>query len=363
MQEFDSSDICLPITDVNLVLSWKCDGKCWIHKHDVVPIKHRSTYKNVGSVLEIRSKNDVYSEYKVCSDLLPKTVFCHDFKGGYLEDRFCNGSPNIDTYRFFNWAAIDLFIYFSHKLVTIPPQGWLNAGHTHGVPVLGTLITEWHEGEAIWRGILTDIEKTNLFSQKLAEICAHYKFDGYLLNVENVIPKDFVPRLVQFVGLLKAHLDLYCARRTWLIWYDSVTTDGTLDWQNKLCPLNKPFFDACDGIFLNYVWKPADLQESLREAGARVHDVFVGVDVWGRNCYQDGGFNVDKALAVLRTLNMSVAIFAPGWTFETLPADEDFLTRETSFWRRLSSYHYVHGPAQLPFHSDFCQEDNRPAAV
>ncbi|XP_046677910.1 cytosolic endo-beta-N-acetylglucosaminidase 1 [Homalodisca vitripennis] len=355
MEDLDSSDICLPITDINLVLSWKCDNTCWIHKHDVVTLKNRSGYLNTGSVLDVRRKEDLYSEYKFSSSLVPRTIFCHDFKGGYLEDRFCTGSSNIDTYRFFNWAAIDLFIYFSHKLVTIPPQGWLNAGHIHGVPVLGTLITEWDEGETIWRSILTDIEKVNLFSQKLAQICAHYKFDGYLLNVENVIPKDYVPRLLQFVELLKAHLNLYCARQTWLIWYDSVTIDGSLEWQNKLCPLNKPFFDVCDGIFLNYVWKPADLQESLREAGTRRHDVFVGVDVWGRNCYQDGGFNVDKALTVLRTLNMSVAIFAPAWTFETLPEREEFLTRETSFWRRFSSYLHLHGPAHLPFFTNFCQ--------
>lgn len=29
-------------------------------------------------------------------------------------------------------------------------------------------------------------------------------------------------------------------------------------------------------------------------AGSRKFDVYVGVDVYGRNCYQDGGFNVDK---------------------------------------------------------------------
>lgn len=104
---------------------------------------------------------------------------------------------------------------------------------------LGTVITEWKDGESIWKTILTDLKKINLFAEKLAEVCAHFKFDGYLLNVENEISKDLVPRLIQFVALLKANLDLYCGRRTWLIWYDSVTTEGDLDWQNKLCLLNK----------------------------------------------------------------------------------------------------------------------------
>lgn len=58
--------------------------------------------------------------------------------------------------------------------------------------------------------------------------------------------------------------------------------------------MSRPFFDACDGIFLNYVWNPADLLESMVLAGSRKFDVYVGVDVYGRNCYQDGGFNVDK---------------------------------------------------------------------
>lgn len=101
------------------------------------------------------------------------------------------------------------------------------------------MITEWKDGESIWKTILTDVKKLNLFAEKLAEVCAHFKFDGYLLNVENEISKELVPRLIQFVALLKANLDLHCGRRTWLIWYDSVTTEGDLDWQNKLCPLNK----------------------------------------------------------------------------------------------------------------------------
>lgn len=106
-------------------------------------------------------------------------------------------------------------------------------------PFLGTLITEWDEGKGIWNVVLGDVDKISLFSRKLAEICAHFKFDGYLLNVENEIPVQLVPRLVQFVALLKADLDLHCGNKTWLIWYDSVTSSGQLKWQNKLCPINK----------------------------------------------------------------------------------------------------------------------------
>ena len=40
-----------------------------------------------------------------------------------------------------------------------------------------------------------------------------------------------------------------------VIWYDAVTVEGRLQWQDSLTELNAPFFDACDGIFVNYTWR------------------------------------------------------------------------------------------------------------
>jgi len=53
------------------------------------------------------------------------------------------------------------------------------------------------------------------------------------------------------------------------------------------------FFDVCDGIFLNYHWKESSLEQSkqLGSELGRIHDVYVGVDVFGRGCYGNGGFN------------------------------------------------------------------------
>jgi endo-beta-N-acetylglucosaminidase D len=42
---------------------------------------------------------------------------------------------------------------------------------------------------------------------------------------------------------------------SWLYRYDAVTVNGDLGWQDKLNKYNKPFFDLCDGIFVNYTWK------------------------------------------------------------------------------------------------------------
>ncbi|NWU96493.1 ENASE acetylglucosaminidase, partial [Upupa epops] len=67
----------------------------------------------------------------------PRTLVCHDMRGGYMEDRFIQGSATRNPYVFYHWRYIDVFVYFSHHTVTIPPVCWTNAAHRNGVPVLG----------------------------------------------------------------------------------------------------------------------------------------------------------------------------------------------------------------------------------
>ena len=96
--------------------------------------------------------------------------------------------------------------------------------------------------------------------------------------------------------------------------------------QDELNQLNKPFFDACNGIFLNYTWKAEDrpgginsLQNSVAALGneSRRGDIFVGLDVFGRGCVGGGGLNSRLALSIIRNHDLSVAIFAQGWTYES----------------------------------------------
>lgn len=54
-------------------------------------------------------------------------------------------------------------------------------------------------------------------------------------------------------GLYQVQIGLYSSIIHWR--YDSVTIEGHLDWQDQLNHKNKPFFDICDGIFVNYTWK------------------------------------------------------------------------------------------------------------
>ena len=62
-------------------------------------------------------------------------LVCHDLQGGYGDDSLVQGGADPEQYSIYAWHLIDLFVYFSHRRVTIPPPSWIDAAHVHGVPV------------------------------------------------------------------------------------------------------------------------------------------------------------------------------------------------------------------------------------
>lgn len=142
-------------------------------------------------------------------------------------------------------------------------------------------------------------------------------------------------------------------RQALVLWYDSVTSDGRLAWQNQLNERNRRFFDACDGIFTNYHWRESYPSNCAHEAKGRRLDVYMGIDVWGRGTWGGGGFFVDQALGKIARAGVSAALFAPGWTMEKMTPTEgkvcaskgqtwsgverEFLVMDDEFWSKISS--------------------------
>ncbi|KAL3365552.1 hypothetical protein AABB24_010592 [Solanum stoloniferum] len=82
----------------------------------------------------------------------------------------------------------------------------------------------------------------------------------------------------------------------------------------------------------------------------------MGIDVFGRNTYGGGQWTTNLALDAIKRDNVSAAIFAPGWVYETkqLP---DFQTAQNRWWALVEkswdiSQNY---PRTLPFYSNFDQ--------
>jgi len=403
---------CLPLTSLSQVLEWTPHISLDEQHKNIQPKSSLNKRQKSSSVK--RSSSCLPGSSWTCSsgwdELVstplqdtkgaPKTLVCHDMQGGYLQDRWADGTDE-DGYYFIHWSQIDIFVYFSHNLLTIPPDGWISAAKMHGTTILGTIITEWDEGQAIMEELLGDEAKRNRFVSVCTDIAREKGFHGWLLNIENPIPEALVPSLLILVSSLTLAMKK-AVPGGMVIWYDSVTMDGELKWQNELNENNKPFFDVCDGIFLNYTWKvgpddtPTSGDKDIENSdtgtggcesaddncdkvdktgsdisagtavnpvkginnlsnsidclsdGSRRRDIFVGVDVFGRGCLGGGGFNCHQALSLIRQYGLSAAIFAPGWTYE-IPAREgkqgdEFSHRELTFWKLLQPYLSFHGP-------------------
>lgn len=74
------------------------------------------------------------------------------------------------------------------------------------------------------------------FVYQLVEIQKIYGFDGWLLNIENKI--EHVELLRDFVELVTVQTHQQDSEAV-VIWYDSVTKDGHLKWQDQLNQENK----------------------------------------------------------------------------------------------------------------------------
>lgn len=248
-----------------------------------------------------------------------------------------------------------MFIYFSHNFVTIPPVPWVNAAHRNGVPILGTLITENHD---LGLQLFSDPAILLMVVQKLTLISKQFMLDGWLLNIETHIPPQNMENLLLFVTILTTEMHDQIPGSQ-VIWYDSVLyPTGKLLWQNQLNQHNLAFFQACDGIFLNYNWNVVTLKNSIQFASSidrKVVDVYVGIDVFGRGCFGGGGWNTRAAVDEIRKVSsdLSLAIFAPGWVHECNPVEE-FESNQCKFWNKLN-LPTRHVPCELPIVTSFCQ--------
>ncbi|KAK9845515.1 hypothetical protein WJX81_008418 [Elliptochloris bilobata] len=286
----------------------------------------------------------------------PRLLVCHDMAGGYGSDAAVQGCGDAGAFRLLHWHAIDVFVYFSHHLVTLPPPGWVHAAHRHGVPVLGTLITEWDAGAAVCRRLFSSPASAVQAAAQLAALSAARGFEGWLINIENALPLNCMLNVLVFLRELRRRVHQRCPGGL-VIWYDAVTVEGRLLWQDSLTRLNSPFFDACDGIFVNYTWRAGTPVQAAAHAGERAHDVYMGIDVFGRGSIGGGGLACHVAARAARAAGLSAALFAPGWVAEAEDAGPNWPDTAERLWGALGG---AWGPprplaASLPFATSFDQ--------
>ncbi|KAI7894833.1 endo-b-N-acetylglucosaminidase [Mucor mucedo] len=313
------------------------------------------------SINELRDWTPEATEYNIPNvplqprakdPLKPRLLLTHDMAGGYNEDKSIQGNAYSDIYHIQYWHLTDIFVYFSHKRVSIPPVNWTNACHRNGVKCLGTFLVEgsnqMHEMEALLQGPplvkgSDDGDPMRLWSpfyaDKLVAIAKHYGFDGWLFNIECEFfpfptnPRTKAEELAKFLHYLteKMHQEIPGSQ---VIWYDSMTQDGDIDWQNNLTVKNELFFQNTDGIFINYWWKkeyPESARQMVEKQGRAGIDLYFGTDVWGRGTFGGGGFQSYKGVKVASGAQASSALFGMAWTYEHF-GKADFEKMDHLFW-------------------------------
>ncbi|KAK4999284.1 hypothetical protein LTR66_001648 [Elasticomyces elasticus] len=266
---------------------------------------------------------------------LANIMLIHDYAGNYHNyESVQDIGVDSESYSCEYMQFVDSFVYFSHKLVCVPPPAWTNSLHRNGVKVLGTFLIE-PQTPHIERMLRKEIlrEPSNQYwsypiARKLAQMACSYGFDGWLINIEKTFPwREWNPQLMR--GFLE-QLKLELGKEGLVVWYDSLTFYNQVHYQNCLDEANVHFATAASSILTNYKWNPILLNYSARLAESHNMSssrVVAGIDVWAQNInsggrqrvtwprHDGGGTNTGQGVAQISTTGLSAGIFAPAWPF------------------------------------------------
>ncbi|KAK4987808.1 hypothetical protein LTR50_004360 [Elasticomyces elasticus] len=307
---------------------------------------------------------------------LANVILIHDYAGNYHNyESVQDIGVDSESYSCEYMQFVDTFVYFSHKLVCVPPPAWTNSLHRNGVKVLGTFLIE-PQTPHIERMLRKEIfrEPRNQYwsypiAQKLAQMASSYGFDGWLINIEKTFPwREWNPQSMRgFLEQLKFEL----GKEGLMVWYDSLTFYNQVHYQNCLDEANVHFATAASSILTNYKWNPTLLNYSARLAknhNMSLSRVVAGIDVWAQNInsggrrrvtwprHDGGGTNTGQGVAQISTTGLSAGIFAPAWPFEHCPEFAQEVLR--SMWDGITLPPDLRcgcGPAK-PHHRSFSPE-------
>lgn len=287
-----------------------------------------------------------------------------------------HGTNEFSSNTFSYWQYIDKMIYWggsSGEGIIVPPTPDVtDSAHKNGVPVLGTVFFAPVEygGKTEWLDqFLTKDQNGNFpMVDKLIEACNVYGFDGWFINQETnpsgeEIIEDYIKKTEQqneevteketskqnYADLFKEFLKQFKEKagdNLEIMWYDSMTNDGNVDWQNALNSSNQQFVIdenknlLANSMFLNFWWTSKKLadQQLLKSSKAVAESIgynpkalFAGIDV------QANGTATPIRWDLLedgeKDTYTSIGLYCPSWTFSSSNGDFDqFQDKEGSLW-------------------------------
>ncbi|GAA2227021.1 endo-beta-N-acetylglucosaminidase [Streptomyces nogalater] len=253
------------------------------------------------------------------------------------------GSATADYYALTHWAYIDELVFWGGSagegLILAPNAPVVDAAHRHGVPVLGNVFLPpaAYGGQLQWTRDLVQKDATghHPLAAQLVAVAAAYGFDGWFLNAETGGGNTALGTAM--LGFVRELRTLAAAKGQRVTWYDAMTVNGTVSWQGALTSQNQAFFEAADGMFVDFRWSAASLASSGTKAdrlGRSRYELWAGVGVEsnGSGTY----VNWDAIVPAGKPHVTSVGFYRPEWTRNHLPADRrapgDFHAADDRFW-------------------------------
>ncbi|MDH5163166.1 endo-beta-N-acetylglucosaminidase [Heyndrickxia oleronia] len=251
------------------------------------------------------------------------------------------GGKDFFANTFSYWQYVDLMVYWAGSAgegIIVPPSAdVIDAAHKNGVPIVGNVFfpPAVYGGKIEWLDQMLIQREDGSFpaADKLLEVASYYGFDGWFINQETEGgDANTAEKMKEFLVYLQKHKQ----KDMQIMWYDSMTKDGRINWQNALTDKNSSFLQdgntrVSDSMFLNFWWR--DQQSSFKKAqelGRSPYDLFTGIDVEAKGTSTEvawqGIFPDSKSPLT------SLGIYRPDWAFKTTENMQDFYKRENEFW-------------------------------
>jgi len=239
------------------------------------------------------------------------------------------------------WPYTDKLVFWGGSagegLILAPSAPVIDAAHRNGVPVLGNVFLPptAYGGQVHW--VRSFIQKNGTdfpVADKLIEVARHYGFDGWFLNQETAGTNSTdAANMRDFISYFRSR-----APELEIMWYDAMTSSGSVSWQNALTASNEMYMKynsqpVSHSMFLNFWWNSTMLADSRTRAvnlGIDPYSIYAGVDV------ESGGSSTtvdwNAVFPAGQAHKLSIAFYGQQRVFQNSGNPAGFQNAELRFW-------------------------------
>ncbi|MGL5634464.1 MAG: endo-beta-N-acetylglucosaminidase [Sarcina sp.] len=265
------------------------------------------------------------------------------------------GSSKFASNTFSYWQYIDKLVYWggsSGEGIIVPPTPDVtDSAHKNGVPVLGTVFfpTTAHGGKLEWldQFLAKDANGNFPIIDKLITVANELGFDGWFINQESEgteeepLTKEHAILMQEFIKQFKTK----AGDKLEVMWYDSMTVDGEMDWQNGLTDKNDYFLvdgdknAVADSMFLNFWWTNKKLVEkellknskiNAEKLGINPYELYAGIDTQANGTTTPIRWDLLEESA--NKTYTSLGLYCPSWTYFSSDSPDSFQDKESKYW-------------------------------